>query len=68
MKLLQLFEMERWLSTWENRVEYNLSETGVHPLRASEIFDGTDADFLSRRIEYTQANGTDELRKTIASM
>jgi len=68
MKLRQLFEMERWLSTWENRVEYNLSETGVHPMRVSELFDGADTEFLNRRLEYTQANGTDELRKTIATM
>ena len=26
------FAMERWQSTWENRVQYNLSESGVHPL------------------------------------
>ena len=68
MKLRQLFEMERWLSTWENRVEYNLSETGVHPLRVNELFDEADTEFLNHRLEYTQSNGTDELRKTIASM
>jgi len=68
MKLHQLFEMERWLSTWENRVEYNLSETGVHPLRVSELFDGAAAERLDRPLEYIQANGTDDLRKTIASL
>jgi hypothetical protein len=68
MRLRQLFEMERWLSTWENRVEYNLSETGVHPLRVSELFDGAGAEFLNHRLEYTQSNGTDELRKAIAAM
>ena len=26
------FELERWQSTWENRVRYNLSKSGVHPL------------------------------------
>jgi aspartate/methionine/tyrosine aminotransferase len=65
---LQLFEMERWQSTWENRVEYNLSESGVHPLRVNELLDGADAEFLNQPLEYTQSNGTDELRKTIAAV
>jgi len=68
MMKLRLFEMERWQSTWENRVEYNLSESGVHPLRISELLDGNDTEFLNRPLEYTQSNGTDELRKIIAAM
>lgn len=32
-----LFEMERWQSTWEHRVRYNLSESGVHPLTVREL-------------------------------
>jgi len=31
------FELERWQSTWENRVRYNLSESGVHPLSIQEL-------------------------------
>ena len=31
------FELERWQSTWENRVRYNLSESGVHPLSSREL-------------------------------
>ena len=27
------FVLERWQSIWENRVAWNLSESGVHPLR-----------------------------------
>jgi hypothetical protein len=26
------FDLERWQSTWETRVRFNLSESGVHPL------------------------------------
>lgn len=65
---LRLFEMERWQSTWENRVEYNLSESGVHPLRVSELLDGAHAEFLNQPLEYSQSNGTDELRKAIAAI
>ncbi len=33
----QPFAMERWQSTWENKVRYNLSESGVHPMSAAEL-------------------------------
>jgi len=33
------FEMERMQSTWENQVEINLSESGVHPLTLGELLD-----------------------------
>ena len=33
------FDLERWQSTWENRVRYNLSESGVHPLSIQELLD-----------------------------
>ena len=31
------FAMERWQSTWENRVRFNLSESGVHPLTVAGL-------------------------------
>ena len=65
---LQPFLMERWQSTWENRVEYNLSESGVHPLRFNELFDGLDEGLLNQYLGYIQSNGTEELRKTIAAL
>ena len=64
---LQPFEMERWQSTWENQVEYNLSESGVHPLKLVELLDGDTSDMLKQPLGYSQTNGTEELRKTIAA-
>jgi aspartate/methionine/tyrosine aminotransferase len=67
---LEPFAMERMQSTWENRVAWNLSESGVHPLRVEELAD-TDADrlaVLSQDLGYTQTNGTPELRAAIASL
>ena len=64
---LQPFEMERWQSTWENQVEYNLSESGVHPLKLVEVLDGDTSDMLKQPLGYSQTNGTEELRKTIAA-
>jgi aspartate/methionine/tyrosine aminotransferase len=65
---LREFEMERWQSTWENRVEYNLSESGVHPLHLNELLDDAGSGLLDQSLGYSQTNGTEELRKTIASL
>jgi len=62
------FEMERWQSTWENKVEYNLSESGVHPLQLNEILDNDTAELLSQSLGYSQSNGTEELRRTISTL
>jgi aspartate/methionine/tyrosine aminotransferase len=64
---LRTFEMERWQSTYENTVEYNLSESGVHPALLSEI--GVDPQELGRiRLFYSQSNGTDRFRSLAASV
>ena len=62
--------MERLQSTWENRVAWNLSESGVHPLRVEEIAE-TDAErqaVLAQPLGYPQTNGTVALRQVIATM
>jgi len=64
------FALERWQSIWENRVAWNLSESGVHPLRVEEVA-VNEADrqaLLTQELGYTQTNGTPELREAIASM
>jgi aspartate/methionine/tyrosine aminotransferase len=67
---LDTFAMERLQSTWENRVELNVSESGVHPLRLEELVDDEEsrAALLRQGLGYTQTNGTIELRMAIASM
>lgn len=65
------FELERWQSTWENRVRFNLSESGVHPLSIAELLElaGVDADpLLAHRMVYNQSDGTDQLRQAIAGL
>ncbi len=65
------FVMERMMSKYENFVEFNLSESGVHPLTLGELMAlggrsvGELGDML---INYPQANGTIELRQTIAGL
>ena len=69
MKLEQ-FAMERMQSTYENLVEFNLSESGVRPLTARELIgDAAGLDgLLDQPLVYSQSNGTIELRQAIASM
>jgi aspartate/methionine/tyrosine aminotransferase len=67
---LEPFAMERMQSTYENLVRFNLSESGVHPLRLDELVDdAADRDALfAERLRYTQSNGTEPLRSAIASL
>jgi aspartate/methionine/tyrosine aminotransferase len=69
MQQFRPFEMERWQSLHENRVPYNLSESGVHPLTLRELLElaGGD-DVLDTGIGYGQSNGSDELRARIAAL
>lgn len=67
---LEPFAMERMQSTWENLVDFNLAESGVHPLRLGELLDepGERAALLDERLGYTQSNGTPPLRDAIAGL
>jgi len=66
----QPFVMERWQSTWENRVRYNISESGVDPLTSAELLAMTSgaASPLDLPLGYPQSNGTDPLRAAIAAL
>lgn len=63
------FQMERWQSTYEHRVRFNLSESGVHPLTVRELLElaGSDLSVGDVRLGYAQSNGSDELRALIAA-
>src|SRR5262245_32010475 len=69
MKLEQ-FAMERMQSTYENRVDFNLSESGVHPLRLGDLVDDEASRevLLGEALRYTQSNGTIALRELVAAM
>lgn len=66
---IEEFQMERMQSTWENIVDYDMSESGVRPLTLRELAGmGFDLDaFLDVPLGYSQSNGTIELRERIAS-
>lgn len=67
---VQPFELERWQSVWENKVELNISESGVHPLTTAELV--PDPETLRKILDvpqgYPQTNGSEELRSRIAEM
>ena len=67
---IQPFELERWQSIWENKVELNISESGVHPLTTSELV--PDGAALQKILDvpqyYPQTNGSEELRTRIAEL
>jgi aspartate/methionine/tyrosine aminotransferase len=63
--------MERWQSTYENRVAINLTESGVHPMTVSELLNlaGLEGEGIEDvRLSYGQSNGSDELRSRIAAL
>ena len=67
---IEPFALERMQSTWEHEVEFNLSESGVHPLTVRELLDehGDLDGLLDQPLVYTQTNGTRELRERIAAL
>jgi aspartate/methionine/tyrosine aminotransferase len=70
MRRFQAFAMERWQSTYENEVRYNLSESGVHPLTVGELRElaGDSKGLDDLLLLYNQSNGTRGLREEIARM
>lgn len=65
---IDLFRMERTQCLYENEVEYNLSESGVAPMRVEELLDGApDPGWLARTpLKYPPSRGSDALRDRIA--
>ncbi|NPE09622.1 MAG: aminotransferase class I/II-fold pyridoxal phosphate-dependent enzyme, partial [Asgard group archaeon] len=65
------FEHEVMASQNEKEVEYNLSESGVHPLLLRELLKDNPEyieTLLSTEIDYSHAAGNPELRENIAAL
>jgi aspartate/methionine/tyrosine aminotransferase len=67
---IETFEMERMQSLWENRVDLNLSESGVAPMSVGDLLESDELRDRFNRIAlgYPQTNGTPELRRAIAGL
>ena len=63
------FILERNQSLFEHRVDYNLSESGVHPLKLSEILSIEEQkEIIDLELSYGYTNGTPRLRECISNM
>ena len=62
------FAQERVMSKWENVVDYNLGDSGVHPMTTEELVGDPKVieEMLSTGLYHPQANGILELREHIA--
>jgi len=67
---LETFHLERFQSTWEHVVKYNLAESGVQPITLQELLgDGERVDeIIQLPLGYIQTNGSLSLRRNIASL
>jgi aspartate/methionine/tyrosine aminotransferase len=66
---LETFELERFQSLWENKVEYNLTDSGVHALRLQDVLNrGEIEELVSLPLGYGQTNGSIALREAISRL
>ena len=63
------FELERNQSLFEHEVDYNLSESGLHPLPLKSILtEGEQQELLETELIYGYTTGTPMLREKIADL
>ena len=68
MSQFQPFVMERMMSKFEQEVDYNLSESGVHPILLSDLLAGDPdvlQDLLATDLNYPHVNGLPELPENV---
>ena len=64
------FELERLLSIWQNQVEYDFTESGVHPIHLHELVTRQEYDALFDDIQlrYIQTNGPLPVKEAICGL
>jgi len=66
---IDYFKMERMQSQYEFMVDYNLSESGVHPLSFKELLPQEQLqDILETPLGYIQTNGTTGLKERVCAL
>jgi aspartate/methionine/tyrosine aminotransferase len=71
---IEPFQLERWMTTYEMDVEWDIAESGIFPMTTREILDSLPPDerdaalnrMLDLRLGYSEARGSAELRGLIA--
>jgi aspartate/methionine/tyrosine aminotransferase len=72
---IEPFALERWMTTYETMVAYDIAESGIFPMTIRELLDleppaardQTLARLLDLRLGYSEARGTQELRELLAA-
>jgi aspartate/methionine/tyrosine aminotransferase len=72
---LEPFSLERWMTTHELHVDYDITESGIFPLTANDLLSMVPADeregtlerLLNTRLGYSEATGTLVLRSLLAA-
>ncbi|MGN6699560.1 MAG: aminotransferase class I/II-fold pyridoxal phosphate-dependent enzyme [Thermomicrobiales bacterium] len=72
---IETFALERWMTTWETQVEFDIAESGILPLSMNELLDFAGpaerdrilARLLDTRLGYSEAPGSHELRELLAA-
>jgi aspartate/methionine/tyrosine aminotransferase len=72
---IEPFALERWMTTWETQVEFDIAESGILPLTVNDLLDfagpaereRTLARLLDTRLGYSEAPGSHELRALLAA-
>jgi len=67
---IEKFQLERLLSVWQNVVDYDFTDTGVHSLYLHELITKEELEELynSVHLRYIQTNGPIPLRESISQM
>jgi aspartate/methionine/tyrosine aminotransferase len=64
---IDLFQLERNQSLYENQVQYNLTESGVHPCTLRELLDDDAiAQLLDTPLGYGYTEGSPQLRQAVS--
>jgi aspartate/methionine/tyrosine aminotransferase len=72
---IETFALERWMTTYETRVQYDIAESGIYPLTTRELLDLLPEEeraqglalLLDVRLGYSEARGSEELRTALAA-
>lgn len=72
---IEPFQLERWMTTYEMDVRWDIAESGIFPMSTREILDllpaaereATLDQLLDTRLGYSEARGSEELRGLIAA-
>jgi aspartate/methionine/tyrosine aminotransferase len=65
------FDLEYTQSVWEQQVDINLTESGVHPVRLDELLAGNEsmiARLMQTELNYPHVNGIPALRENVSTL